>query len=160
VLAEEKRGFLRIILQTWKRGPNYRNNGSSLWSSEMRENLVLACRDHSSETPKRCEIMFNVSRLVRQVLSVLSHRTFQTFCRRGARRLARPCVRRRASTRRCIRLAKLYSIHAVIISRMPLTRLSHPMPFSHRFPVPLARCPRNERRPAYRGRYVPARITS
>lgn len=34
--------------------------------------------------------------------------------------LARPCTRRRASIRRCIRLAKLHSIYTVIISRMPL----------------------------------------
>jgi len=36
------------------------------------------------------------------------------------RYLARPCARRRASIRRCIRLAKLHSIYTVIISRMPL----------------------------------------
>lgn len=34
--------------------------------------------------------------------------------------LARPCTRKRASIRRCIRLAKLHSIYTVIISRMPL----------------------------------------
>ena len=45
--------------------------------------------------------------------------------------LAHPCTWRRASIRRCIRLAKLHSIHSiytVIISDV-VDALSHPMPF-------------------------------
>lgn len=52
-----------------------------------------------------------------------NHRRKSTFLSHA------PALRRQASIRRCIRLAKLHSIYTVIISRMPLMR---PLtPFSH-----------------------------
>lgn len=80
--------------------------------------------------------------------------------------LARPCSRRRASIRRCIRLAKLHSIYTVIISRMPLMPSHAPDAFfsslsrSLDLSVSAGLSPSADEKAVGRGRYVPACITS